>query len=120
MSLYRGRGGRQYPVDPFGALEDFKILLNKAQRQTVREFSRKTPGSLGTKLVIVIEPFQNWAENGMFVHAIRDAFALVSRIIGFWIHHTHRCVVTRYGPLPQIVKRHGSSNRSRAPQPQEY
>ena len=41
----------QYPADPFGALAEFKIILEKAKRQTVRELSRKTPGSLGAKLL---------------------------------------------------------------------
>ena len=41
----------RYPADPFGALEDFKIVLEKARRQTVREPSRDTPDSLGAKLL---------------------------------------------------------------------
>ena len=41
----------QYPVDPFGALADFKTILEKAKRQTDRELSRKTPHSLGAKLL---------------------------------------------------------------------
>ena len=40
----------QYPPDPFGALTDFKNILQKARRQTVRELSRKTLDSLGAKL----------------------------------------------------------------------
>ena len=41
----------QYPADPFGALADFKTILEKAKTQTVRELSRKTHGSLGVKLL---------------------------------------------------------------------
>ena len=38
------------PADPFGALADFKIILQKARR-TVCELSRRTLGSLGAKLL---------------------------------------------------------------------
>ena len=38
--------------DPFCALAEFKVLLNKAKKQTVRELSRKTPDSIGAKLLI--------------------------------------------------------------------
>ena len=40
-----------YPEDPFGALADFNIILEKARKRTVREFLRKTLGSLGAKLL---------------------------------------------------------------------
>ena len=39
-------------AEPFGALADFKSILEKAKKQTVRELSRKTPDSVGTKLLI--------------------------------------------------------------------
>ena len=35
----------------FGALADFKTILEKAKRQTVSELSHKTPVSLGAKLL---------------------------------------------------------------------
>ena len=35
----------------FGALADFEIILQKARMRTVRELTRKTPGSLGAKLL---------------------------------------------------------------------
>ena len=42
----------QYPAVPLGAPADFKIIPEKAKkRQTVRVLSRKTPDSLGAKLV---------------------------------------------------------------------
>ena len=41
----------QYLADPFGSLADFKIILEKARRQTVRELSRETPDSRGAKLL---------------------------------------------------------------------
>ena len=41
----------QYPDDPFAALADFKIILEKARKRTVHELLRKTPDSLGAKLL---------------------------------------------------------------------
>ena len=40
-----------YHEHPFGALADFNIILKKARTRTVRELSRKTPDSLGAKLL---------------------------------------------------------------------
>ena len=51
LFLKRLDDGHQCPADPFGALEDFNNILEKAQRLTVRELSRKTPDSLGAKLL---------------------------------------------------------------------
>ena len=39
-----------FSTDPFDALVEFKAILEKAKRQTVRELSRKTPDSMGAKL----------------------------------------------------------------------
>ena len=36
----------------FGALAEFKVLPQKAKKQTIRELSRKTPNSIGAKLFI--------------------------------------------------------------------
>ena len=41
-----------FSTDPFGALTEFKVLLEKAKRLTIRELSRKTPDSSGAKLFI--------------------------------------------------------------------
>ena len=41
----------RYSADPFGVLADFKSIIEKAMRQAVRELSRKTPDSLGAKLL---------------------------------------------------------------------
>ena len=41
----------QYLDDPFAALADFKITLEKARKRTVHELLRKTPSSLGAKLL---------------------------------------------------------------------
>ena len=49
--LKRINDDHQYPADTFGALADFKIILEQVRRQTVRELSRKTPDSLGAKLL---------------------------------------------------------------------
>ena len=35
----------QYLADPFGALAEVKIIIEKATRRPVRELTRKTPGS---------------------------------------------------------------------------
>ena len=50
-SVLKRLDDHQYPVDPFFALADFKTILEKARRWTVRELSRKTPDSLGAKLL---------------------------------------------------------------------
>ena len=49
--LKRLHDGHRYSADPFGALADFKTVVEKAKRLTVREFSRKTPDSLGANLL---------------------------------------------------------------------
>ena len=48
--LKRLHDGQQYPAEPFGALADFKTVIEKARR-TVRELSRRTPNSQGAKLL---------------------------------------------------------------------
>ena len=42
----------RFSTDPFGALAEFKVLLEKAKRLTIRELSRKTLHSIGTELLI--------------------------------------------------------------------
>ena len=49
--MKRPHDGHRYLADPFGALADFKTIIEKAKRQTVRELSRKAPDSLGAKLL---------------------------------------------------------------------
>ena len=41
-----------FSTDPLGALAEFKVLLEKAKKQTIRELSRKTLDSIGAKLLI--------------------------------------------------------------------
>ena len=43
----------------------------------------------------------------MLGHPTRNAFALVSPNSRFLNDHTYRCVVTRYGPFPQVLKNMG-------------
>ena len=39
-------------LDPFCALAEFNVLLNKAKKMTSRELSRQTPDCIGAKLLI--------------------------------------------------------------------
>ena len=48
--LKRFHDDQRYSTDPFGALAEFKAILEKAIKQTIREHSRKTPDSMGAKL----------------------------------------------------------------------
>ena len=50
--LQRLHDDHNFSRDPFGALAEFKVLLEKAERLTIRELSRKTPDSIGAKLLI--------------------------------------------------------------------
>ena len=50
--LKRLHDDHSFSLDPFCTLAEFKVLVNKAQKQTVRELSRKTPDSIGAKLLI--------------------------------------------------------------------
>ena len=43
--------GHRYSADSFGALADFKTIFGKARGQTVRELLRRTPDSIGAKLL---------------------------------------------------------------------
>ena len=55
-------------------------------------------------LVIVTDLFQNGAENGMFGHAVRNAFAQVTPNCWFLYDDTYSCMVTWYGPFTKILK----------------
>ena len=50
--LKRLHEDHRFSTDPFGALAEFKVLVEKAKKQTIRELSRKTPDSIGAKLLI--------------------------------------------------------------------
>ena len=50
--LQRLHNDHRSSPDPFGALAKFKVLLQKVKKQTIRELSRKTPDSIGAKLLI--------------------------------------------------------------------
>ena len=50
--LKRLHDDHRYSADPLGALAEFNAVLEKANKQTVRELSRKTPDCIGRKLLI--------------------------------------------------------------------
>ena len=50
--LQRLHGDHRFSTDPFGALTEFKVLLEKAKKLTIRELSRKTPDYIVAKLSI--------------------------------------------------------------------
>ena len=50
--LKRLHDDHRFSADPFCALAEFKTILEKGKKQTVRELSRKTPDSTGAKLFI--------------------------------------------------------------------
>ena len=50
--LKRLHDDHRFSTDPFGALAEFRAVLQKATKQTIRELSRKTPDSIGAKLFI--------------------------------------------------------------------
>ena len=42
----------RYSEDPFCAISEFKVICEQAKKQAFHELARKTPDSLGAKLVI--------------------------------------------------------------------
>ena len=50
--LKRLHDNHRFSADPFGALAEFKAVLEKAKKETIRELSRKTPDRIGAKLLI--------------------------------------------------------------------
>ena len=50
--LKRLHDDHRFSTDSFGALAEFKVILEKAKTQTIRELSRKTPDSIGANLLI--------------------------------------------------------------------
>ena len=50
--LQRRYDDHRFSTVLFGALAEFKVLLEKAKRLTIRELSRKTPDSIGAKLLL--------------------------------------------------------------------
>ena len=44
-------------MDPFVALADFKVFLEKTRKRTVHELLRKTPNNLGAKLLTASTAF---------------------------------------------------------------
>ena len=56
--LKRLHDDHRYCADPFGAPAEFKAILEKSKKQTVPELSRKTPDSMGAKLLIASTAFR--------------------------------------------------------------
>ena len=58
-------------ADPFGAIAEFKAILEKAKKQTIRELSRKTPDSMGAKLknrlycIACLQKYTSWDGHAM-------------------------------------------------------
>ena len=52
LFLKRLHDDHRYSTDPFCALAEFKDILEKEKKQTIRELSRKTLDSIGAKLSI--------------------------------------------------------------------
>ena len=62
---------------------------------------------VGRVSVAVVKPLQNRTINSMFGHPTREAFALLSLIRRLLNDNTYRRVITRNGPVPQILKNMG-------------
>ena len=56
------------------------------------------------KLVIVTDPFQNSAEDGMFRHPTRDSLDVFATTCWFLHDDSDRNMITRYGPLAKVVR----------------
>ena len=54
--------------------------------------------------MVIVKPLQKGAENGMFRHPARNAFALVSPICWLLNDKMYCCVITRNGPIPQVLE----------------
>ena len=50
--LMRLHDNHQFSADPFGAHAEFKVVLQEAKKQTIRELPRKTPDCIGAKHLI--------------------------------------------------------------------
>ena len=50
--LKRLHDKHRFSADSFGSLAEFKVVLEKAKKLTIRELSRKIPDSIGSKLFI--------------------------------------------------------------------
>ena len=52
--LQRLHDDHRFSSDPFGALAEFKVVLEKAKKLTIRELSRKTPDSIVTMTTVFL------------------------------------------------------------------
>ena len=53
--------------------------------------------------VVIMKPFQNGTEDVMFGHPTWNAFALLHPIGWLMNDKTYRRVITRNGPVPQVL-----------------
>ena len=54
--------------------------------------------------VVVVKLLQQRTENGMFGHPAGNTFARVSSICGLLNDEAYCCVITRNGPIHQVLK----------------
>ena len=54
--------------------------------------------------VVVVKLLQQGTEDGMFGHPAGNTFALVSSTCGLWNDEAYRRVITRNGPVPQVLE----------------
>ena len=52
FEIFSNRSAKTIGTEPFAALADFKLIIEKARKQTHQELLRNTPGSLGAKFLI--------------------------------------------------------------------
>ena len=75
-------GDHHYPDDPFVALADFKVILEKAGKWAVHELLRETPGSQGAKLLTSSTALRTYRNRhlGTLMHCF-EAWELVGKCI---------------------------------------
>ena len=66
---------------------------------------------------MVVVKLQKGTENVMFGHPDGNTFALVSTICWLLNDEAYCCVITRNGPIPQVLERHESNNGNLVLQP---
>ena len=71
----------RYSDEPFAALADFKLIIDKARKQAHRELMRNTPGSLSAKLLIAATAMR----------------AYRNRHLGTLMHNHRKCCWVQYG-----------------------
>ena len=59
---------------------------------------------IGRRTVVIVKPLQNFLGNGIFGHPTWNAFPVLLPISWLLNDKTYRRVITRNGPVPQILK----------------